>query len=278
MMRRSHSALLHARSLVLAGLMVVGPSTLIAGPAAAGRGGSGPERPVVTDARGAQIVDRSVRLHGASAESRAANRPARHIVAKGLPKATGTQPAYQPKRGTTAFGTSTGSGGTKSPAAFPAGPLAPTPATVTTTNPAEEAVSADGQAQATLEPPDPTIAAGPDHVVQATNEGVRIMNRALGTSITPMTLSAFFGIDAIPNYDAVTFDPHVLFDTVHNRWLATEASFDCVADPQSGINIGTGYIDIAISDTADPTLGWSILSVPYPDTVPDYPGIGTSTD
>jgi hypothetical protein len=278
MMRRSHSALLHARSLALAGLMVVGPSTLIAGPAAAGRGSPGPERASATDARGARVVDRAVRLHGASAETRAGNRPARHIVANALPKATGAEPAYQSKRGSAAFGTGTGSGGSKAPGSFPTTPLAPTEATVTTTNPADEAVSGDGQAQATAEPPDATIAAGPDHVVQATNEGVRITNRALGSSTAPVTLSAFFGIDAIPNYDAVTFDPHVLFDTAHNRWLATEASFDCIADPQSGINIGTGYIDIAISDTADPTLGWSILSVPYPDTAPDYPGIGTSTD
>jgi hypothetical protein len=279
MMRRSSSALLHARSLVLAGLVAVGPSTLVAGPAAAGRGGT-PDRPAAADARGARTVDRSVRLHGSAAGTRDVNRPARHIVASALPKATGTERTYTPKRLAPDLGADHGSGSAQSPASFPTTALAPIEATVTTTNPATEAVSGAGQAHVAAEPPDSTIAVGPDHVVQATNEGIRISSRQLALNPAfPVTLSAFFGIDAIPEpYDAETFDPHVTFDAIHNRWLASEASFDCYADPESGINVGTGYIDIAISDTADPTKGWSVLSVPYPDTVPDYPGLGTSSD
>ena len=43
-------------------------------------------------------------------------------------------------------------------------------------------------------------------------------------------------------------------------------------------DVGTGYIDIAISDGPDPTLGWGVFSIGYADALPDFPGIGTSTD
>jgi len=282
-MRRPHSALLRARALLIAGLVVVGPSLLAAGPVAAGRAGSGLAPESASDARGgARTVARSVKLHGAGGSARAGNRPARHIVAKSLPKATGKEKVYESKHLAPQIGVgqgagSTGSGSSKAPASSPTTALAPTPATVTTTNPATEAVSGAGTSQLTAEPPDAAVAVGPEHVVQATNEGIRITSRTLGL-VSNSSLFNFFGLDFDPDYEAATFDPHVIFDSVHNRWIATEASFDCVPDPDFQIFIGTGYIDVAISDTADPTGGWSILSAPYPDTAPDYPGLGTSTD
>ena len=72
------------------------------------------------------------------------------------------------------------------------------------------------------------------------------------------------------------FDPHVIYDSLHQRWVAIEASFDCFTDATT--SVGTGYLDIAISDGPDPTLGWGVLSIGYTDALPDYPGIGTSTD
>ena len=280
-MRRSHPALLRARALLFAGLVVAGPSLLLAGPVSAGRAGAGAPALGAADARGgAKLLARSVKLHGAGGSARADNRPARHVVAKSLPKATGKEKVYTSKHPAPKIGSSRsgGSGSSKAPSSFPTTALAPTPATVTATNPATEAVSGAGTAQLTAEPPDATVAVGPDHVVQATNEGIRITNRQLGSATATTPLFNFFGLDFDPTYQAATFDPHVSFDAAHNRWIATEASFDCVPDPDFGVTVGTGYIDIAVSDTADPTGGWSILSAPYPDTVPDYPGLGTSTD
>ena len=281
-MRRSHPALRRARSLLVAGLVVVGPSLLAAGPVSAGRPGVAPTATASADARGGgRTLARSVKLHGAAGADRAANRPMRQVVARSLPKPTGKEKVYASKHPAPAFGSArssgVGSGSAKTPSSFPTTALAPTPATVTTTNPATEAISGAGTAQTTAEPPDATVAVGPDHVVQATNEGIRITNRSLG-SATTSTLFDFFGLSFDPTYEAATFDPHVTFDAAHSRWIATEASYDCVPDPDFGVTVGTGYIDIAISETADPTGAWSILSAPYPDTVPDYPGLGTSTD
>ena len=98
-MRRPHSALLRARALLIAGLVVVGPSLLAAGPVAAGRAGSGSAATGALDARGgARTVARSVKLHGAGGSARADNRPARHVVARTLPKATGKEKVYQSKQ------------------------------------------------------------------------------------------------------------------------------------------------------------------------------------
>ena len=44
----------------------------------------------------------------------------------------------------------------------------------------------------------------------------------------------------------------MIYDSLHQRWVAIEASFDCYT---TLADVGTGYIDIAISDGPDPTLG-----------------------
>ena len=70
-------------------------------------------------------------------------------------------------------------------------------------------------------------------------------------------------------------DPHVIYDSLHGRWLATEVSWDC--DTSFGDN-GTGYIDFAVSRTADPTGTWDVSFIPFPNQLPDYPAPGTSSD
>jgi hypothetical protein len=161
--------------------------------------------------------------------------------------------------------------------------VAPAPALATTnTDPAiTEATSFDGLAQidrpATLgEPPDPFVAVGPDHVMQAVNTTFRMSTRS-GAEVATVDLVDFFGISSIPDYDAFVFDPRVIFDSLHGRWIATEASFDCYPVTGGG-SVGTGYIDIAVSATADPTGNWVVRSLFFDDEIADYPGLGTSTD
>jgi hypothetical protein len=112
-------------------------------------------------------------------------------------------------------------------------------------------------------------------VVQAVNTTFRISDRE-GTTLLTIPMFDFFGLSQIPNYDAEVFDPRVIYDSVHGRWIAIEASFDCY--PFEDSEVGTGYVDVAVSETADPLGTWTVSSIPYPDAVPDYPGIGTSTD
>ena len=126
------------------------------------------------------------------------------------------------------------------------------------------------------EPPDPWVATGPEHVVQAVNTAFRISDRS-GNTLQTVDMFDFFGLGEFYNPGEVDyFDPRVIYDSLHRRWVAVEASFDCFLGNDS--SVGSGYIDIAVSDGPDPTDNWNIYSIYYPDALPDYPGLGTSTD
>ena len=114
------------------------------------------------------------------------------------------------------------------------------------------------------EPPDPWIAVGPSHIVQAVNSRIRISSRA-GSTIVTIGFPDFF---LEPADQVSEFDPRVLWDASHSRWLATISSFDC----------STGHLYLAVSATADPTAGWTIYRIDFPGSLPDYPGLGTSAD
>jgi hypothetical protein len=114
-----------------------------------------------------------------------------------------------------------------------------------------------------IEPPDPWVAAGPSHIVQAVNVALRITDR-VGSGATTMALSTFF---AEPP-GQVNADPRVLYDATKGRWLATELSFDCTA----------GRLYLAVSDGADPTGTWTVWNFVFAGSLPDYPGLGMSSD
>ena len=71
-------------------------------------------------------------------------------------------------------------------------------------------------------------------------------------------------------------DGRVIYDSLHGRWLATEVSWDC--DTSGGASFGNGYIDFAVSETADPTGDWEVHFLAFDDKLPDFPAPGTSTD
>ncbi|HET7028684.1 MAG TPA: hypothetical protein VFI28_13405 [Candidatus Limnocylindrales bacterium] len=125
-----------------------------------------------------------------------------------------------------------------------------------------------------IEPPDPWVAAGPDNVVQMVNVSVQIRNRR-GSGTTNVTLPDFFGLPTNPvTYDA---DGRIVFDSLHNRWIASELSYDCDTT-QGDADFGHGYLDVAVSRTADPKGLWDITYTYLPDFLYDFPSLGTSTD
>ena len=89
-----------------------------------------------------------------------------------------------------------------------------------------------------------------------------------------MSLAEFFGLPTSPMTQPT--DPRVIYDSLHQRWFIVELSYDCV--PGDGASYGHGYLDFAISETSDPRAGWRAYKYVYADAIPDYPGIGTSTD
>ena len=134
----------------------------------------------------------------------------------------------------------------------------------------------------TIEPANPGIAVGPDEVVQADNTSFLFTDRA-GTAATSVSMPLFFGLPEPANGAFFTsFDsfPEVHFDTLRQRWIASELSWDCAQNTYAGDTavFGHGYIDYAISDTSDPLGTWSFDFFGWNDFLPDRPAFGTSTD
>ncbi len=144
-------------------------------------------------------------------------------------------------------------------------------------DPTAAQTSFDGLAKTSLlqtngEPPDPWVAVGPDHIVQAVNLDIRVSDRQ-GVLISDVAMPDFFVLPP-GSFDS---DPHVIYDSLHGRWLATEVSWDCdTSDPN--VQFGHGYVDLAVSRTADANGTWDQSWVEFDDQLPDYPAPGTTTD
>lgn len=117
---------------------------------------------------------------------------------------------------------------------------------------------------ALAEPPDPWIAVSPTYVVQTTNNVVRVSTRTGVTVLTEPTWALF----AVPP-DRGDTDPRILWDTIHNRWVGSVATFNGDGSANS--------LQLAVSDTADPTGAWNIYDLEFLNLFPDFPGISTSS-
>ena len=101
------------------------------------------------------------------------------------------------------------------------------------------------------EPPDPWLGVGPEHVMQVVNSSFRITDRQGVQSEAPTPFAGFVDTFGFPELgDAVWFDPHAIYDSLHGRWLLTMDGFDC----NSGVDstFGHGYLFFATSDSERP--------------------------
>ncbi|MCA9971171.1 MAG: hypothetical protein KC425_13190 [Anaerolineales bacterium] len=114
-------------------------------------------------------------------------------------------------------------------------------------------------------PPDPEMAAGPNHLIAVVNVAFEIYNKS-GTSLTggPVTLQSFLG--ANPTCTGV-FDPNVLYDEKADRWMiAADAN-------------GTHYC-AAVSQTNNPLGSYWVYAFPTGSATLffDYPHAGIGED
>ncbi len=231
---------------------------------------------VAVQAREGRSTDRQLRINGDPARETAGVRTFRTVDVASLPAATDKGSSKGP-----ALRRPEGMGSPAPRAPQGGGPPLPVQSTSNGDDLITQATAFPGLAAVSKgatdgEPPDPWVAAGPEHVVQAVNRAFRISDRS-GNELQTIDMFDFFGLGEFYDPGEVDFfDPRVIYDSLHARWIAIEASFDCMAPTPA--DQGTGYIDIAISDGPDPTAGWEILSIAFPNALPDYPGLGTSTD
>ncbi len=138
-------------------------------------------------------------------------------------------------------------------------PVSPMAVSVTTQNFA-------GMGYSSVTPADPTLCAGPNHIIQMINgtSGARmaIWNRSGVQVLTPRFLSTLV---ASPGYTGVG-DPVAIYDQFADRYMVTE--FGRVSS--TAINT----LIVFVSQTNDPTGGWFIYKFTDNTFFPDYPHWG----
>jgi hypothetical protein len=151
---------------------------------------------------------------------------------------------------------------------------------------------ANGGNQFSLEPPDQGLCVGNGFVLETVNDVLRVYNTA-GQPITGVIdQNTFYGYPAAINRTTgaqgpFVTDPECIFDVATQRWFHTVLTLD--VNPATGAFLGSNHIDIAVSQTADPTGVWNIWRIPVqndgsqgtPDhdctggpCIGDYPHIG----
>ena len=119
-------------------------------------------------------------------------------------------------------------------------------------------------------PPDTMGAIGPNHFVELINGRYAAFDRTNGLEVQGTSLEQFWvNAGANPNF---AFDPRVLYDAPSGRWFA------CSGNDPGG---ATSSILVAVSNSSDPTLGWTGFNVDA-DTDnaqwADFPTMGIDAD
>jgi hypothetical protein len=171
-----------------------------------------------------------------------------------------------------------------------------------------------GGNQFSLEPPDQGLCAGNGFVVETVNDALNVYSAATGASVLPdntatnivsgfprnvnhtIDLNSFYGYPPSINRSTgvrgpeVT-DPSCLFDAQTQRFFVLSLTLDPqVNGPCQGVLSCVNHLDLAVSQTSDPTGGWNIYRIdvtndgtnsggvnpgPY---LGDYPHIGADAN
>jgi len=120
--------------------------------------------------------------------------------------------------------------------------------------------------QFSLEPPDQGLCVGNGYVLETVNDVLRVYNTT-GSAVTGVVdQNTFYGYapaltrPAGPPFGPFITDPECMFDAATHRWFHTVLTLD--VNPATGAFLGSNHIDIAVSQTADPTGMWNIWHLP----------------
>jgi hypothetical protein len=127
---------------------------------------------------------------------------------------------------------------------------------------------AGGGNQFSLEPPDQGLCVGNGFVLETVNDVLRVFDTAGNPLTAPTDLNSFYGYAPAINRTTLQFgpdisDPSCLFDTQTQRWFHVVVTLDRVGTTSA--LAGTNHLDLAVSQTADPTGAWNIYRLPVQD-------------
>ena len=127
---------------------------------------------------------------------------------------------------------------------------------------------ANGGNQFSLEPPDQALCVGPNHVLEAVNDALRVYDKTGAPSTPTLSLSEFFRYPPTINrttgeYGAFITDPVCHFDADSGSYFLAVLTLD--QDPGNGQFTGKNRLDIAVSVTSDPTGDWNLYKLAVQD-------------
>jgi hypothetical protein len=132
--------------------------------------------------------------------------------------------------------------------------------------------------QFSLEPPDQGLCVGSDgaghvRVLEVVNDTLRVYTTGGAALTPPVALNAFLGYAPAIIRSPLTFgpfvtDPSCLYDGATGRWFMDVLTLDTF--PQVGSDglqhfTGTNHLDLAVSNTSDPTGSWTVFRIPVQD-------------
>jgi hypothetical protein len=130
--------------------------------------------------------------------------------------------------------------------------------------------------QFSLEPPDQALCAGNGFVVEATNSVIRVHDRT-GAALTGVQdLNTFLGYPAAIDRTTGVIGPQVIdpichYDPDFNRFIVADTTLGSLPD---GSFTGKNTIDVAVSNSGDPTGAWTVYRIPAQndgtDGTPDH--------
>jgi hypothetical protein len=135
---------------------------------------------------------------------------------------------------------------------------------------------ANGANQFSLEPPDQGLCVGNGVEMEIINDVMRVYNPNGSAAQGVEDLNTFFKyapqiVRSTGTFGPFITDPSCFYDKNTNRWFADVLTIDVypVSDPANNIRAGdftgTNHLDLAVSNTGDPTGAWTIFSVPVQD-------------
>jgi hypothetical protein len=131
--------------------------------------------------------------------------------------------------------------------------------------------TANGGNQFSLEPPDQGLCVGNGFVLETVNDVLRVFRTDGAPAGGVMDLNTFYGYPAAINRSTgargpFVTDPSCLFDPTTKRFFHVVLSLEVKPTaPSAGSFTGANHLDLAVSNTSDPTGAWTIYRLPAQD-------------
>jgi hypothetical protein len=127
---------------------------------------------------------------------------------------------------------------------------------------------ANGGNQFSLEPPDQGLCVGNGFELEVVNDVMKIYTPTGATAKGTEDLNTFFGYIAQFNRKAGVFgqfvtDPSCWYDSATNRWYLDVLTLELF--PATADFTGENHLDLAVSQTSDPTGSWNIYRIQVQD-------------